>query len=201
MLSSLLRTALSIPLALAVACSGASIAGDSDQTPAAVDPAVTVAASAAASPASASVNNATSAPELSPSPEQTIATAALPTVAPASTRVASPLLPLASVPQARRAGAMEVTLVILPGRAGFNEVNFYFFDVAGTWILVESAEVRFTFLDFDAATVVEQTAPLHPGHVLVQGGHLRHPGRWRSDARFTGVEIDEATVSFQVQVP
>jgi hypothetical protein len=96
---------------------------------------------------------------------------------------------------------MDVTLVVLPGRAGFNDVNFYFFDAAGTWILVESAEVSFTFLDFAAGPVVEHAAPLHPGHVVVQGAHMRHAGRWRIDARFTSPGLDAASVSFQVLVP
>jgi hypothetical protein len=96
---------------------------------------------------------------------------------------------------------MDVTLVVLPGRAGFNEVNFYFFDAAGSWILVETAEVRFTFLDFAAGPVVEQAAPLHPGHVVIQGAQMRHAGRWRIEARFSGAEVEGATVSFQVQVP
>jgi hypothetical protein len=105
------------------------------------------------------------------------------------------------VPQISRAGPMDVTLVISPGRTGYNEVNFYFFDSAGAWTLVESAEVRITFLDFSAGTVSEQTTPLHPGHVLIQGAHLRHAGRWRIDAVFTGPHVEDAKVSFEVLVP
>jgi hypothetical protein len=96
---------------------------------------------------------------------------------------------------------MEVTLIVSPGRAGYNEVNFYFFDAEGAWILVESAEVRFTFLDFNAGSQSLVAAPLHPGHVLIQGSQMRHAGQWRIDARFTGPQTEGRSVSFQVLIP
>lgn len=96
---------------------------------------------------------------------------------------------------------MDVTFFVTPGRAGYNEVNLYFFDTGGVWTTVESTEVRFTFLDFDVGSSTEQTTPLHPGHVLVQGAHLRHAGRWRIDAGFRGPQGEVGSVSFQVLVP
>jgi hypothetical protein len=96
---------------------------------------------------------------------------------------------------------MDVTLIVSPGRAGYNEVNLYYFDSAGLWASVDSVEVRFTYLDFSSGTVVERTPPLHAGHVLLQGAQLRHPGRWRIEALFTGPQVQDALVSFQVLVP
>jgi hypothetical protein len=131
-----------------------------------------------------------------PPPEPT----ALPATA-APARTSRPLPPLAAVQQVKRAGPMDVTLVVLPGRAGYNEVNFYFFDPEDRWTAVESADVRFVFLDFGGVTFSENAAPLHPGHVVVGGTQMQHPGRWRIEATFKGPGFDGARVEFEVLVP
>jgi hypothetical protein len=96
---------------------------------------------------------------------------------------------------------MDVTLVILPGRAGYNEVNFYFFDAQGVWAGVEGAAVRFVFVDFGSVTFSERAAPLHPGHVVVGGSQMQHSGHWRIEAAFSGPGLSGAEVAFDVLIP
>jgi hypothetical protein len=95
---------------------------------------------------------------------------------------------------------MDVTLDVSPGRAGDNEISLYFFDSAGAWQSVQSVEVRLTFLDFTAGSIVEQAILLHPGHAFITGNHLRHAGRWQVDAAFKRSGLDDAVGAFQMTV-
>ncbi len=101
----------------------------------------------------------------------------------------------------QQAGQLQVTLLVSPGHAGYNEISLYFFDPAGVWIGVQTVEIRMTFLDVSAGTAVEAVSPLHPGHAFIAGDYLRHGGRWRIEAVFKGPSLDHEQATFQLAVP
>jgi hypothetical protein len=180
---------LSILAALGLACSGASTAGSNDQ------------GAATGVPATAATESVTGGPRPSLSPELPSPTPAPPAATPAPTRAARPPAPLAAVPQTKRAGPMDVTLVVIPGRAGYNEVNLYFFDANDLWTGVESVGVRLVYVDFGGVTFSERAAPLHPGHVVVGGSQMQHSGHWRIEGEFSGPGLSGLTVAFDVLIP
>jgi len=141
-------------------------------------------------PASASAIPTTAPqPSASPAPE------------PTATTLPSQPAPSRDLSLTQQAGKLQVTLLVSPGRAGYNEISLYFFDPAGVWITVESVEIRITFLDVKSGTAVETVSPLHPGHAFIAGDYLRHGGRWQIEAAFKGPGLDDARVTFQVTVP
>jgi hypothetical protein len=91
-------------------------------------------------------------------------------------------------------------LLVSPGRAGYNEINLYFFDPAGVWITVQAVEIRVTFLDVKSTTAVETVSPLHPGHAFISGDYLRHSGRWQVSAEFTGPGLQDTLAAFDVML-
>ncbi|HLF76620.1 MAG TPA: hypothetical protein VJB57_03945 [Dehalococcoidia bacterium] len=101
----------------------------------------------------------------------------------------------ASLLQSKRMGDLDVS----PGRAGDNEISLYFFDPAGAWLSVTSVEVRLTYVDTRAGTMVVQAIMLHPGHAFIAGNHLRHAGRWQVAAVFKTC-LDDTVGAFQLTV-
>ena len=135
------------------------------------------------------VLTATPEPSDTPEPEPTAET---PTTQPTTSR---------DISLTQQAGALQVTLLVSPGRAGYNEISLYFFDPSGVWITVQTVEIRITFLDVKSGTIVETVSPLHPGHAFISGDHLRHGGRWRIEAAFMGPGLEGAGSTFVVLIP
>ena len=141
-----------------------------------------------------------------PTPQLAIVTpAATPTLAPSpstpSAEASYPAAALASVPQTQRVGGMELTLVISPGIAGYNDISIFFFDPGGARASVETLEFRIQFLEFAAEEVVARTTPLHPGHAYIAGEQLRHSGLWQIEVELNGPQAGGIVASFQLLVP
>ena len=140
-------------------------------------------------PASAIVTPSPEPASASPEPEPTATTAST-----------QPPAPPRDLSLTQNAGELQVTLLVSPNRAGYNEISLYFFDPAGLWITVQTVAIRITFLDVKSSTIVETVSPLHPGHAFMTGDHLRHGGRWQIEAAFQGPGLDGAMTTFELAV-
>jgi len=128
-----------------------------------------------------------------------LAPSATPEPLPASTRTAIPsptAEPLVSS-QSGRAGEMQVTLTVSPGRAGINEINLYFFDAEGTWLTVDKVELRLKYLDHGDTTIAKVVPPLHPGHAFITSDAVRHAGRWQIEVAFQARRSSRRTYGFR----
>jgi hypothetical protein len=102
--------------------------------------------------------------------------------------------------QTRTLGDLTLTLSVLPGSAGSNEVSVFLADFSGGDGGVRGVRFRFTFLDASAGAAEQEGVLGHPGHFFVIGDQMRHAGRWRIEVAIRREGRPDAWTSFEVRV-
>jgi hypothetical protein len=97
-------------------------------------------------------------------------------------------------------GDLDLSMVIAPGRAGRNDLNFYLIDTDRDWKEVQRFVVRFTYLD-GALQQDYELAQLHEGHFPLEVLGLPYAGRWQAEVSLLRAEAGESRFTFDFQLP
>jgi hypothetical protein len=96
-------------------------------------------------------------------------------------------------------GDLDLSMVILPGLAGENEVNFYMIDLDRDWKDVTSFGVTFDYLDGDTWLWFEPVQ-LHEGHFPIEKVALPYAGSWRVDVAVQRAEAGTTSFGFDFKL-
>ncbi len=92
-----------------------------------------------------------------------------------------------------REGDLDLSMVIYPGYAGSDNLNFYMIDVDRDWKDVQRFSVRFTYLDGNLRQEYDLTQ-LHEGHFPLDALPLTFAGHWAVEV--TVVRAEAGTARF-----
>jgi hypothetical protein len=90
---------------------------------------------------------------------------------------------------------LDLSMVIEPGYAGDNDLNFFMIDVDRDWKDVERFSARFTYLDGKIERSYDLTQ-LHEGHFPLEHLDLPLAGRWHVDVSVVRAEVGETRFNF-----
>jgi hypothetical protein len=96
-------------------------------------------------------------------------------------------------------GDLDMSMVILPGLAGENEVNFFLIDLDRDWKDVLSFTVTFEYLDGDGRQQFEPVQ-LHEGHFPIEKMTLPYAGRWHAAVDLQRAEAGVTSFSFDFEL-
>jgi copper transport protein len=99
-----------------------------------------------------------------------------------------------------QAGDLRIAMVIRPGAAGRNDIEFSVDSQPDASHAIERFIVRFTYLDDRLGTTQDDASAVRQALYALSGSQLSLPGRWKIDTVVRRAGLDDVQASFEVSV-